>query len=130
MHWSHERQRNKQTSGDKGDNLLTVSARQGHSGGLGVVVVSPSLSSYALLFARLYSFNQGTLPPLKPLQLSQVPLWLAISLKKKHKCSIVSPQWMSVGKEPYHERAEREYFGQTLLQVRTDLTCFFFFFSF
>ncbi|KAG0045757.1 DNA replication protein psf2 [Gryganskiella cystojenkinii] len=38
----------------------------------------------------------GTLPPLKPLQLSQVPLWLAISLKKKHKCSIVPPLWMSV----------------------------------
>ncbi|KAG9321570.1 hypothetical protein KVV02_003206 [Mortierella alpina] len=32
----------------------------------------------------------GTLPPLKPLQMNKVPLWMAISLKKKQKCNIVN----------------------------------------
>ncbi|KAG0201950.1 DNA replication protein psf2 [Mortierella sp. GBA30] len=38
----------------------------------------------------------GTLPSLKPLQLNKVPLWMAISLKKKQKCNIVAPKWMTV----------------------------------
>ncbi|KAG0335730.1 DNA replication protein psf2 [Podila horticola] len=38
----------------------------------------------------------GTVPSLKPLQLSSVPLWLAITLKKKQKCSIVVPKWMTI----------------------------------
>ncbi|KAF9934245.1 DNA replication protein psf2 [Mortierella alpina] len=37
----------------------------------------------------------GTLPPLKPLQMNKVPLWMAISLKKKQKCNIVVPKWMT-----------------------------------
>ncbi|KAG0345683.1 DNA replication protein psf2 [Podila humilis] len=38
----------------------------------------------------------GTIPSLKPLQLSSVPLWLAITLKKKQKCTIVVPNWMTI----------------------------------
>ncbi|KAF9912838.1 DNA replication protein psf2 [Linnemannia zychae] len=38
----------------------------------------------------------GTLPALKPLRTNKVPLWMAISLKKKHKCNIRVPAWMTV----------------------------------
>ncbi|KAG0275553.1 DNA replication protein psf2 [Linnemannia exigua] len=38
----------------------------------------------------------GTLPALKPLRTNKVPLWMAISLKKKHKCNIRVPDWMTV----------------------------------
>ncbi|KAF9151244.1 DNA replication protein psf2 [Linnemannia schmuckeri] len=38
----------------------------------------------------------GTLPGLKPLRTNKVPLWMAISLKKKHKCNIRVPDWMTV----------------------------------
>ncbi|KAF9287898.1 DNA replication protein psf2 [Linnemannia elongata] len=38
----------------------------------------------------------GTLPALKPLRTNTVPLWMAISLKKKHKCNIRVPAWMTV----------------------------------
>ncbi|KAG0274663.1 DNA replication protein psf2 [Linnemannia gamsii] len=38
----------------------------------------------------------GTLPGLKPLRTNSVPLWMAISLKKKHKCNIRVPTWMTV----------------------------------
>ncbi|KAG0266525.1 DNA replication protein psf2 [Mortierella polycephala] len=38
----------------------------------------------------------GTLPPLRPQRLIKVPLWMAISLKKKQKCKIATPEWMTV----------------------------------
>ncbi|KAF9182601.1 DNA replication protein psf2 [Haplosporangium sp. Z 767] len=38
----------------------------------------------------------GTLPPLRPQRLTKVPLWMAISLKKKQKCKIAIPEWMTV----------------------------------
>ncbi|KAK3817257.1 MAG: hypothetical protein J3Q66DRAFT_339378 [Benniella sp.] len=38
----------------------------------------------------------GSVPSLRPLQANQVPLWMAISLKKKRKCTIVVPSWMTV----------------------------------
>ncbi|KAF9348906.1 DNA replication protein psf2 [Mortierella sp. AD094] len=41
-------------------------------------------------------FLGGSVSALKPLQVNQVPLWMAISLKKKHKCNIVVPKWMTV----------------------------------
>ncbi|KAF9577174.1 DNA replication protein psf2 [Lunasporangiospora selenospora] len=37
----------------------------------------------------------GTVQALKPLRVNKVPLWLAITLKKKHKCNIVIPPWMT-----------------------------------
>ncbi|KWU41686.1 Psf2-domain-containing protein [Rhodotorula sp. JG-1b] len=49
-----------------------------------------------------------TYGPLVPPQKAWVPLWLAVHLKKKRKCRVVAPQWMSV---PYLEdtlKAERE----------------------
>ncbi|KAG0000552.1 DNA replication protein psf2 [Modicella reniformis] len=41
-------------------------------------------------------FLGGTVSSLRPLQVNQVPLWMAISLKKKHKCNIVVPKWMTL----------------------------------
>ncbi|KAG0359540.1 DNA replication complex GINS protein psf2 [Gamsiella multidivaricata] len=38
----------------------------------------------------------STIASLKPLQVNKVPLWMAITLKKKQKCSIVVPNWMTV----------------------------------
>ncbi len=37
-----------------------------------------------------------TYGPLVPPQKAWVPLWLAVHLKKKRKCRVVAPQWMSV----------------------------------
>ncbi|BGP22021.1 GINS complex subunit Psf2 [Rhodotorula toruloides] len=38
-----------------------------------------------------------TYGPFNPPQKASVPLWLAVHLKKKRKCRIVAPQWLSVG---------------------------------
>ncbi|KAG0296343.1 DNA replication protein psf2 [Dissophora globulifera] len=38
----------------------------------------------------------GEVASLKPLQVNKVPLWMAITLKKKQKCNIVVPQWMTI----------------------------------
>ncbi|KAI8601316.1 Psf2-domain-containing protein [Dissophora ornata] len=38
----------------------------------------------------------GTVATIKPLQVNKVPLWMAITLKKKQKCNIVAPKWMTV----------------------------------
>lgn len=42
--------------------------------------------------------QQGTYGPFRPPLRVKVPLWLAITLKKKQKCSIQPPDWMDVGK--------------------------------
>lgn len=39
----------------------------------------------------------GTYGPFRPPAQAQVPLWLAISLRKKRKCVVVPPAWLSVG---------------------------------
>jgi len=44
---------------------------------------------------------QGDFGPFTPQIVTQVPLWLAIALKKRGKCSIRPPQWMSVGELPF-----------------------------
>lgn len=40
----------------------------------------------------------GTYGPFQPPAHAVVPLWLAISLRKKRKCVIIPPEWLSVGK--------------------------------
>ena len=40
----------------------------------------------------------GTYGPFHPPAHAVVPLWLAISLRKKRKCVIVPPEWLTVGK--------------------------------
>ena len=41
---------------------------------------------------------QGDFGPFLPQLATKVPLWLAVALKKRGKCTIRSPEWMSVGK--------------------------------
>ncbi|GLT43854.1 hypothetical protein SLA2020_177840 [Shorea laevis] len=42
------------------------------------------------------NFISGDFGPFLPLTVNQVPLWLAVALKKRGKCAIRPPQWMSV----------------------------------
>ncbi|AWU77694.1 hypothetical protein CAS74_002402 [Pichia kudriavzevii] len=53
---------------------------------------------------------------LKPLQKTDVPLWIALLLKKQHKCNIVIPPWLSV---PYLKNKHAE--EQRLKDRVTDL---------
>ncbi len=39
----------------------------------------------------------GDFGPFKPLKPVGVPLWLALSMKKKQMCSIQPPQWLHIG---------------------------------
>lgn len=43
-----------------------------------------------------FQFLSGTFGPLVSGLTCEVPLWLALTLKKKGKCKIVTPDWMSV----------------------------------
>ncbi|RZR93086.1 hypothetical protein BHM03_00021490 [Ensete ventricosum] len=45
-----------------------------------------------LVFVRF----QGDFGPFRPNIASEVPLWLAVALKKRGKCDIRAPDWMSV----------------------------------
>lgn len=49
----------------------------------------------------------GIYGPFTPPGRAQVPLWLALSLKRKRKCRIVAPEWLQVG----------EYVWEVLSQV-------------
>ncbi|MCD7464497.1 DNA replication protein psf2 [Datura stramonium] len=40
----------------------------------------------------------GDFGPFRPQIAAQVPLWLAVALKKRGKCTIRPPEWMSVEK--------------------------------
>ena len=40
---------------------------------------------------------QGEFGPFNPSMHSQVPLWLAVSLKQRQKCRIQPPDWLNVG---------------------------------
>ncbi|WOL06933.1 telomere repeat-binding protein 2 [Canna indica] len=50
----------------------------------------------------------GDFGPFFPQIASKVPLWLAVALKKRGKCSIRAPEWMSVDKLTQVLEAERE----------------------
>lgn len=41
--------------------------------------------------------RQGTFGPFFPNQRAQVPLWLALTLKRQKKCRIVLPDWLEDG---------------------------------
>lgn len=41
--------------------------------------------------------KKGIWGPFKPPSKSKVPLWLALDLKRRKRCSIVTPDWLSVG---------------------------------
>ncbi|KAI1291509.1 DNA replication protein psf2 [Mortierella claussenii] len=58
-------------------------------------------------------FLGGSVSSLKPLQRNQVPLWMAITLKKKQKCNIVVPSWMTVEslQRSLKEEQEQERFS-------------------
>ncbi|XP_055811298.1 DNA replication complex GINS protein PSF2 [Solanum dulcamara] len=50
----------------------------------------------------------GDFGPFRPQIAAQVPLWLAVALKKRGKCTIRPPEWMSVEKLTQVLEAERD----------------------
>jgi hypothetical protein len=64
--------------------------------------------SYVKFYNLIFGFNrglnifnmyvQGDFGPFRPQIPAKVPLWLAIALKKRGKCRIQPPNWMTVGK--------------------------------
>ncbi|KAL6320074.1 hypothetical protein AAG906_004472 [Vitis piasezkii] len=46
---------------------------------------------------RMPEWEIGDFGPFRPQIATQVPLWLAVALKKRGKCTIRPPEWMSVG---------------------------------
>jgi hypothetical protein len=40
---------------------------------------------------------QGVYGPFQPPAKAVVPLWLALSLKRKRKCRIIGPEWLTIG---------------------------------
>lgn len=50
----------------------------------------------------------GDFGPFRPQIATQVPLWLAVALKKRGKCTIRPPEWMSVEKLTRVLEAERD----------------------
>jgi GINS complex subunit 2 len=40
----------------------------------------------------------GVYGPLRPPAQARLPLWFALNLKKRKRCSVVCPDWMQVGK--------------------------------
>ena len=42
-------------------------------------------------------FSQGEVGPFQPQVPVEVPLWLAVNLKQRQKCRIITPDWMDVG---------------------------------
>lgn len=56
--------------------------------------VGPHSAWPRVLFADA---TKGIYGPFTPPSAANVPLWLAISLKRKRKCRIVPPEWFTVG---------------------------------
>ncbi|GFQ01975.1 DNA replication complex gins protein psf2 [Phtheirospermum japonicum] len=54
------------------------------------------------------NFISGDFGPFRPQIATEVPLWLAVALKKRGKCTIRAPEWMSVDKLSQVLDAERE----------------------
>ncbi|OVA08737.1 GINS complex [Macleaya cordata] len=50
----------------------------------------------------------GNFGPFRPQIATEVPMWLAMALKKRGKCTIRPPEWMSVGKLTQVLEAERD----------------------
>jgi len=60
------------------------------------------------------AFISGVYGPLRPPLKSSVPIWMAINLKQKKKCHIVSPDWLNVDflQERLNEETSRPEFSQ------------------
>ncbi|XP_057789126.1 DNA replication complex GINS protein PSF2 [Salvia miltiorrhiza] len=54
------------------------------------------------------NFISGDFGPFRPQIPTQAPLWLAVALKKRGKCTIRAPEWMSVDKLSQVLEAERD----------------------
>ncbi|KAL3650147.1 DNA replication complex GINS protein PSF2 [Castilleja foliolosa] len=54
------------------------------------------------------NFISGDFGPFRPQIATEVPLWLAVALKKRGKCTIRAPEWMSVDKLSQVLEAERD----------------------
>jgi len=61
------------------------------------------------------SLLSGTFGPFRPGLPLEVPLWLAISLKKQQKCQIVVPAWMD--HEVLQAKLEEEKVNESLTQI-------------
>jgi hypothetical protein len=40
---------------------------------------------------------QGTYGPFRPQMPTRVPLWLALFLKRRRRCTIITPEWLQKG---------------------------------
>ncbi|KAJ7068520.1 hypothetical protein C8F01DRAFT_1078961 [Mycena amicta] len=40
--------------------------------------------------------SKGAYGPLRPPQKASIPLWMAVTLKRKKKCHILAPEWLSI----------------------------------
>ncbi|KIR30454.1 DNA replication complex GINS protein PSF2 [Cryptococcus deuterogattii 99/473] len=60
---------------------------------------------FSMTRVRLIS---GIYGPFRPPSASRVPLWLGLSLKKKRKCRIVPPEWLSVERLQAFLKDEKE----------------------
>lgn len=52
----------------------------------------------SLFYVVALHFVQGEFGPFNPSMPTSVPLWLAVSLKKQHRCHIQPPEWLNIGK--------------------------------
>lgn len=50
-----------------------------------------------IIYLRTDVNGQGVFGPFYPQITTQVPMWLAVAMKKRGKCTIRPPEWMSVG---------------------------------
>jgi GINS complex subunit 2 len=55
-----------------------------------------------------YFFHQATVGPFQPQQPVEVPLWLALQLRKEKKCGIISPEWLDADSLAQKEVEEKE----------------------
>ncbi|KAF6152194.1 hypothetical protein GIB67_019416 [Kingdonia uniflora] len=67
-----------------------------------LVEIVPNISMEPL------NFTCGDFGPFRPQMPTEVPMWLAVALKKRGKCVICPPQWMSVDKLTQVLEAERD----------------------
>ncbi|KAG6404447.1 hypothetical protein SASPL_136695 [Salvia splendens] len=67
-----------------------------------IIEIVPNLRMDAL------NFISGDFGPFRPQIPTQAPLWLAVALKKRGKCTIRTPEWMSVDKLTQVLEAERD----------------------
>ncbi|KAF9619200.1 hypothetical protein IFM89_005754 [Coptis chinensis] len=67
-----------------------------------LVEIVPNINMGSLNFIR------GDFGPFRPQIATEVPLWLAMALKKRGKCTIRPPEWMSIEKLTRVLEAERD----------------------